>query len=310
MKSIFRGKLHRLPTVLLWLLTASLLTTACGDDKEPTADYTAVDDTAIQKYIADNKITGAQKQTSGLYYVPVTTNANAPQPTASQIVSILYTGQLLDGTVFDATSKRDNAPLTFRLGIDRVIPGLEEGLALMHKGDKAVFLIPSGLAYGTSGAAPTIPANAVIRFEVELTDINTSYAIPDDNLIVRYLAKNNITTAQKQPSGLYFVPTVSNPTGTPASAGKTVSVLYTGKLLNGTVFDATSQRGNAPFSFVVGATPKQVIPGFDEGVNLMRKGEKATLLIPSALAYGTTGAGTSIGPNTVISFDIEVVDVK
>lgn len=301
--------MHRLPTVLLWLLTASLLTTACKKDDETTTDYRVVDDAAIKKYLTDNSVSGAQKQTSGLYYVPVTTNASAPQPTANQVVSILYTGQLLDGTVFDATSKRDNTPLNFVLGVNRIIPGLEEGISLMHKGDKAVFLIPSGLAYGPGGAAPGIPANAVIRFEVELTDINTSFATPDDNLINRYLVKNKITTAQKQASGLYFVPTVSNPTGTPAAAGKTVSVLYTGKLLDGTVFDAT-KNNNTPFNFVVGATPKQVIPGFDEGINLMRKGEKATLFIPSGLAYGATGAGSSIGPNTVITFDVEVVDVK
>jgi FKBP-type peptidyl-prolyl cis-trans isomerase len=309
MKSFFRGKMHRLPTVLLWLLTASLLTTACKKDDEPTTDYTAVDDAAIKKYLADNSITTAQKQTSGLYYIPVTTNTSAPQPTANQVVSILYTGQLLDGTVFDATSQRDNTPLSFVLGVNRIIPGLEQGISLMHKGDKAVFLIPSGLAYGTSGAAPGIPANAVIRFEVELTDINTSFANPDDDLITRYLAKNKITTAQKQASGLYFVPTTSNPAGAPIAAGKTVSVLYTGKLLNGTVFDATSQRNNAPFTFVVGAMPKQVIPGFDEGISLMRKGEKATLLIPSALAYGSSGSGT-IPANSVITFDVEVVDVK
>ncbi|MDJ0365484.1 FKBP-type peptidyl-prolyl cis-trans isomerase [Hymenobacter sp. H14-R3] len=308
MKSFFSGKLRRLPVVLMWLLTAGLLTTACKKDNETTTDYTTVDDAAIKKYLADNAITTAQKQPSGLYYIPVTTNAAAPKPTANQIVSILYTGKLLNGTVFDATSQRDNTPLSFILGVNRIIPGLEEGISLMHKGDKAVFLIPSGLAYGPSGAAPSIPANAVISFEVELTDINTSFAVPDDNLIVRYLAKNNITTAQKQTSGLYFVPTVSNPTGVPAAAGKTISVLYTGKLLNGTVFDAT-KANNVPFTFVVGAMPKQVIPGFDEGISLMRKGEKATLLIPSALAYGASGSG-SIPANAVITFDVEVVDVK
>lgn len=300
--------MHRLPTVFLWLLTASLLTTACKKDDEPTVDYTVVDDAAIKKYLADNSITTAQKQTSGLYYIPVTTNANAPQPAANQVVSILYTGQLLNGTVFDASSQRDNTPLSFILGVNRVIPGIEQGISLMHKGDKAVFLIPSGLAYGTNGASPSIPANAVLRFEVELTDINTSFANPDDDLITRYLAKNKITTAQKQSSGLYFVPTTSNPAGAPAAAGKTISVLYTGKLLNGTVFDAT-KGNNVPFTFVVGAMPKQVIPGFDEGISLMRKGEKATLLIPSALAYGSSGSG-SIPANSVITFDVEVVDVK
>ncbi|WP_198172725.1 FKBP-type peptidyl-prolyl cis-trans isomerase [Hymenobacter ginkgonis] len=301
--------MHRLPLVLLWLLTAGLLTTACKKDTETAADYAAADDATIQKYLTSNSITTAQKQSSGLYFIPVTTNANAPLATVNQVVSILYTGQLLDGTVFDGTALRDNTPVSFILGVNSILPGITEGVSLMHKGDKAVLLIPSGLAYGASSSS-TVPANSVVRFEVELTDINPTFAVPDDNLITRYLTKNKITTAQKQASGLYFVPTTTNPTGTPVAAGKTVSILYTGKLLDGTVFDATSQRNNTPFSFVVGTTPRQVITGFDEGVSLMRKGEKATLFIPSGLAYGATGASPSIAPNTVISFDVEVLDVQ
>lgn len=307
MHSAFSAAKFRLLTLLL-LATAGVFATSCKKDEAPT-DYTVVDDAAIKKYLADNNITTAQKQASGLYVVPITTNANAPRPAANQVVSILYTGQLLDGTVFDATSQRDNTPVSFVYGVNGVIPGVEEGISLMHKGDKAVLLIPSGLAYQNSSSG-NIPANSVLRFEVELFDINPTFAGPDDYLITRYLAKNNITNAQKTASGLYLVPTVSNPTGTPAAAGKTASILYTGKLLTGTTFDAT--RNNTPFSFIVGATPRQVIAGFDEGVNLLRKGEKATLLIPSGLAYGATGAGSgsAIGPNTVITFDIEVVDVK
>ncbi|MEJ7658852.1 MAG: FKBP-type peptidyl-prolyl cis-trans isomerase [Hymenobacter sp.] len=117
----------------------------------------------------------------------------------------------------------------------------------------------------------------------------------DDKLITNYLNANAITTAQKQPSGLYFVPGTTNASAASA-AGKTVSVLYTGKLLDGTVFDATSQRNNVPFQFVVGATPKQVVSGFDEGISLMHKGDKATLLIPSGLAYGPKVQAASFPP--------------
>lgn len=295
--------------ILLLLTTGGLLTTSCKKD-EALTDYTAVDDATIKKYLADNSINNAQKQPSGLYYVPVVTNASAARPSGGQVVSVLYTGTLLDGTVFYSTTQNDNVPVSFVLDPTQVIPGFAEGVSLMRKGEKAVFLIPSGLAFGSSGSAPTVPANAVVRFAVELVDINPSFAVPDDNLIKQYLDKNKITTAQKQPSGLYFVPTLTNPSGTPAKTGTTTSVLYTGKLLNGTVFDASSQHGNTPLPFVVGANPRQLIAGFDEGVSLMRKGEKATLLIPSALAYGATGSPPSIGPNTVLIFDVEVVDVK
>lgn len=292
---------------LLLLATGSLLTSSCKKDDVVT-DYSAADDATIQKYLADKSITNAQKQTSGLYFVPVTTNTSAAQPQAGEVVSVLYTGTLLDGTVIYSTSKNDNTPVSFALLPNQVIPGFGEGVSLMHKGDKAVFLIPSGLAFGSSGSGSSVPANTVVRYEVELVDINPNFAVPDDNVFKKYLTKNNITTAQKQASGLYFIPTVTNAAGTPAKNGTTASVLYTGKFLDGTVFDASSQHGNTPLSFVVGS--QDLISGFSEGVSLMRKGEKATLLIPSGLAYGARGSSPSIGPNTPIIFDIEVVDVK
>lgn len=293
---------------LLGLLTAGLLTTACKkDDTTATPDYTAVDDATITKYLATNTITTAQKQASGLYYVPLVTNASAAKPVVGNTVSVLYTGKLLDGTTFDASSQHNNVPISFQLGAGRLIPGFEEGVSLMHLGDSAVFVIPSGLAYGPSGNGSSIPANTVVRFNVKLVDVN--FVLTDDKLIKNYLALNSITNAQKQASGLYFVPGVTNATAA-TTPGKTVSVLYTGKLLDGTVFDASSQHNNVPLQFVVGATPKQVIPGFDEGISLMHKGDKATLLIPSNLAYGLTGAGTSVPTNSVLRFDVEVTDVK
>ncbi|GAA4498076.1 hypothetical protein GCM10023172_14250 [Hymenobacter ginsengisoli] len=302
--SLFPAKFRLL--ALLLLATGSVLTSSCKKDDVVT-DYSATDDATIQKYVADNKIANAQKQQSGLYYVPVTTNAGAATPKPSDVVSVLYTGTLLNGTAFYSTTQNDSMPASFQLQGGQVIPGFAEGVSLMHKGDKAVFLVPSGLAFGQGGSPPTVPANTVVRFDVQLVDINPSFAVPDDNLLKRYLTKNSITTAQKQASGLYFIPTLRNPSGAQAVSGTTVSVLYTGKLLNGSVFDATSQRGNQPFTFIVGSGG--TIPGFNEGVSLMRKGEKATILIPSGLAYGAQG-NSSIGPNTPLVFDIEVVDVK
>jgi FKBP-type peptidyl-prolyl cis-trans isomerase len=309
MRTFLLGKLRRLPVVLLWLTTAGLLTTACSKDNETvTADYSAADDATITKYLAANSITTAQKQASGLYFVPTTTNATAAMATIGKTVSVLYTGRLLDGTVFDATSQRNNVPISFVLGNSQVLPGFQEGISLMHLGDKATLLLPSALAYGPSGNSNVnVPANTVVRFDVELVDLN--FALTDDALITKYVADNSITTAQKQASGLYYAPITTNPSGVQATAGKTVSVLYTGRLLNGTVFDASSQHGNVPLSFVLGRG--QVIAGWDEGIALMRKGEKATLLIPSAQAYGPTGAGNGTIPaNSVLRFEVELTDVQ
>jgi peptidylprolyl isomerase len=307
MKHFFSGLAPRFWAVLLAVVLTGALAAGCSKD-ETRVDYGPIDDGLIRQYLATNAITTAQKQPSGLYFVPVVTNASAPLVAVGQVVSILYTGMLLDGTVFDASSKRNNYALSFRLGTDRLISGVEQGVLLMHKGDKAVLLIPSGMAYGAAGASPGIPANAVLRFEVEVTDINPSYAVPDDTIIKKYLADNNITNAQKTASGLYVVPVTTNAAGAQAVAGKTAAILYTGMLIDGTIFDSSAKNNNTPFSFVVGAG--KVIAGWDEGIALLRKGEKAQLLIPSALAYGTQGVAPSIRPNTVLRFDVEVADVK
>jgi FKBP-type peptidyl-prolyl cis-trans isomerase len=137
---------------------------------------------------------------------------------------------------------------------------------------------------------------------------NVDYTKADEALIQKYLADNKITTAQRLPSGLYYVPTKAAPTGTPAAAGKTVSVLYTGELLDGTVFDASAKHGNEPFSFVLGEG--KVISGWDQSIALMHKGEKGVLLLPSALGYGPDGAGSDIPPNAVLRFEVELLDVQ
>lgn len=307
MKKHISGILYRVGVVLFLALAGGAGLSSCSKDTNTVnADYSATDDALIKSYLATNNITTAQKQTSGLYFVPTVTNANAAQATVGKNVSFLYTGTLLDGTVFTTSGTDVSKAASFVLGNSSVISGLQEGISLMHLGDKATLLIPSALAFGPAGNGSNVPANTVVRFDVEVIDFN--YAATDDAIIQKYIAANNITGAQKTASGLYYVPTSANAAGTPATAGKSVSVLYTGSLLSGTVFDATSQRGNAPFTFTLGAG--QVIPGWDEGIALMRKGEKATLLIPSALGYGPRGSGTTIAPNTVLRFDVEVTDVK
>ena len=100
-------------------------------------------------------------------------------------------------------------------------------------------------------------------------------------------------------------------TGVEATAGKQVSVHYTGWLNDngkkGKKFDSSLDRGQ-PFVFPLGA--RRVIRGWDEGVAGMKIGGKRTLMIPSALGYGARGAGGDIPPNADLIFDVELLDVK
>ncbi|WP_115461491.1 peptidylprolyl isomerase [Winogradskyella aurantiaca] len=100
---------------------------------------------------------------------------------------------------------------------------------------------------------------------------------------------------------------IQNGDGQPAEKGKTVSVHYKGQLADGTVFDSSYKR-NQPLQFQVGVG--QVIPGWDEGIGLLKVGDKARFVIPSDLGYGAAGAGGVIPPNATLVFDVELMDVK
>ncbi|NME71503.1 FKBP-type peptidyl-prolyl cis-trans isomerase [Flammeovirga aprica] len=126
----------------------------------------------------------------------------------------------------------------------------------------------------------------------------------DDQLIQDYLTDNNISGAQKTASGLYYVITEEGNGETPVK-GATVKVHYTGTLLDGQKFDSSVDRGQ-PFEFPLGQG--RVIAGWDEGFTLLSKGTKATLFIPSGLAYGANGAGSMIKPFSVLKFDVELID--
>lgn len=95
--------------------------------------------------------------------------------------------------------------------------------------------------------------------------------------------------------------------GQKAEKGNMVSVHYKGQLADGTVFDSSYKR-NSPLDFQVGVG--QVIPGWDEGICLLNVGDKARLVIPSDLGYGSAGAGGVIPPNATLVFDVELMDVK
>jgi len=117
----------------------------------------------------DKVAAGFKKTESGLRYQILQEGAGE-KAQKGKTVSIHYKGQLADGTVFDSSYKR-NQPIEFPLGVGHVIPGWDEGIQLLSVGDKARFVIPSDLAYGSRGAGGVIPPHATLIFDVELMKV-------------------------------------------------------------------------------------------------------------------------------------------
>lgn len=124
---------------------------------------------AKQEAELDKVAAGFESTASGLRYKMIQ-KGNGIKAEKGKKVSVHYEGSLLNGQVFDSSYKR-NAPIDFQLGIGQVIAGWDEGISLLQVGDKARFVIPSDLAYGSAGAGGVIPPNATLIFDVELMKV-------------------------------------------------------------------------------------------------------------------------------------------
>jgi len=204
----------------------------------------------------------------------------------------------------DSTKKMDliadsyamNQPLKYILGSESFIKGSDEGIVGMKAGGQRIIIIPAKLAYGAQGMGP-IPPNSNIKLVIDLMSAKVAPVVnmwDVDSTLYK-------TTA----SGLKYA-IIKEGEGVAIEKGKQVVVNYSGFLLDGTKFDSSIER-DEPLTLVAGIG--QVIPGWDEGLLLLKKGSKARFIIPPALAYGERDLG-KIPPNSTLVFDVEVVDVK
>ena len=241
-----------------------------------------------------NKKPITMKTASGLEYT-IKEKGTGKKPAIGDKVVVHYTGKLLNDTVFDSSVKRGQ-PFTFTLGAGQVIKGWDEAFQLLQVGDKATIKFGPELGYGPQ-AMGSIPANSTLIFDIELLDVIEGLKPWDIK------GKDTITTA----SGLKYVMVKENKAGEQVTAGSKASVHYSGYFKNGKMFDSSVERGQ-PFTLKVGAG--QVIRGWDEGLALLRKGEKAKLIIPYQLAYGEQGRPPVIPEKSDLIFDVEIVDVQ
>lgn len=260
-----------------------------------------------------------KKTESGLNYKIYTDN-KGPKPKLGDFLTMhmLYKTES-DSVIFD--SRNQGAPIRIPLYEPSFEGGIEEGFALLSAGDSATFIVSSDSLFEKTFRQP-LPAflkkGSKIVFDVKLDKIQTSQEIENEQqaymdekmkeekyTIERYL-KDNKLSVQPTASGLYYISNLKGK-GTEADSGKIVGVQYVGKFLDGRVFDSSLESGK-PFEFQLGRG--EVVTGWEEGIEMMRVGDKATLLVPSHLAYGERGAGNVIPPYSPLLFEVELISVK
>jgi peptidylprolyl isomerase len=245
---------------------------------------------------ACGKASGDVVTESGLHYVEIEAG-DGPRPEQGDVVTMDYVAMLEDESVIDDSYERGE-PIVFIMGSGMVVPGWEEGVAMMREGGKARLVIPPELAYGEAGLSSVIPPDAVLILEVELLSVREG--APNEPPEVD---PETLTTTS---NGLkYYDVEVGD--GPSPEIGQAVTVHYTGWLQDGGKFDSSLDRGE-PMVFVLGAG--QVVPGWDEGVASMQVGGRRLLVIPPKLGYGEQGAGGVIPPNATLIFEVELLEVQ
>ncbi len=212
-------------------------------------------------------------------------------------ITFHYTLSLLSGIRVDSTSRLNNAPAKITLGASNIIAGFLEALSLLKEGEKGTFIMPSILGFGSQSSA-SIPSNSNLRLDLEIVKLRS-----EDQIIDEYVKATGLTLTEKTTTGLRFLRTLEAPGGTQLKAGLLATVKYTGFLAaTGKQFDT----GQINVALGDGA----VVKGFEEGLLKMKVGEKATLVFPSSLGYGTSGSSTTIPPYAPLIFNVEIISAK
>lgn len=283
----------------------AVLFSSCKKDYE---SIQVVDERNIQEYITKNNIT-AIKDPSGFYY-QITNPGTGADLVSSD--SVFYSFDFKHATNASIAKSGDyNIPTTllgytdrFSLGgVGYTVTPIRLVMSMLKRGGSAKVIIPSKMIFGKNGnSLLNVESNEIVAVDLNVFT-ETHQWETDERLINKFIAANNLQVA-KDPSRVRY--TVSAPgTGTDAiNENSTITTNYTGRLLDGTVFDSNV---TGTFSTQLKSLVKGwilTLPG------KVTKGGKIRIIIPSDLGYGSSSPSALIPVNSCLDFDIEIVDVK
>ena len=266
---------------------------------------------ALAEYIVENQIT-VTPEPSGAYIIPLE-KGKGRCPVKGEKVELDFSASLLNGqsvgTTFDSPDK-----FSFVLGEGYTIQGWEEIVPKMHLGERVLAIIPYDLAYGEHSVG-SIPAYSNLVYDIKLLKITTAKELQDEaekamkalkadseKAFFEYLKVNDIT--EYTASGLFFNKLVTTE-GEKPQDGQIARIKFDASYLDGTPLGSSEQLGEY-YDVVMGQG--KVLKGLEEGIGMMRVGEKARFVLPYTLAYGANPYG-NIPAYSNLVFDVELLDV-
>ncbi len=234
-------------------------------------------------------------------------------------------GNSKDSTILNSRIMNDGKPVVLPIAEAKFSGDIVAGFTMLSAGDSAIVRVSVDTLRKNFADQPLPPFakdGDYFIYEVAVLSVRNKEEMEkeqalaagrqvqaDELLMMEYFTKNRLQPV-KSPVGFYYT-IQQEGTGDLITAGKKASVNYTGKLLDGTVFDSNvDPKFGHVASFDVEVGTNAVIPGMDEGLKLMKKGTKATLYVPSGLAYGPNSPTEAIPANSVMIFEMEITDVK
>ncbi|MHA4737473.1 FKBP-type peptidyl-prolyl cis-trans isomerase [Dyadobacter sp. MSC1_007] len=279
---------------LVWILLMAMVAgvSGCMNSDNKDEEKLAENEAQIQAFLKSDP-DGAKvvHDSTGLYYIIRQSNPSGELAKIGEAATVKLNGYLLDGTKVLSIEK--DSSLSFpALGYSTGFAALERAIFLMRTGEKATFLIPYPLAFGTIDRV-NIPAYSVIRLELEFIKTRDEVEQIDD-----FLKLKQFKVSERTSENLVIIRT-NTVTGDTLGVGKSVNVKYVGKFLSDKKFD------EGTLSLTTGTSG--TVPGFDKAIRRMRKTEKAIIIFPSRLGYKDIGSSNGVIPRyTPLQFEVEV----
>ncbi len=274
---------------------------------------------------------GYEVTDTGLHYKFYKRSGDTSKPRYGDYLVVHLVKKIKD-SVISSSLKASPKGFEYPLQKPKFAGSIEEGIRMMSKGDSASFIVSSDSIekyFPAPDSSLRLPKGQMLTFDVKVLEIRDGKIVREERKkqiiemyhkrkaseeddIINYVFSNRIKE-KPFPSGLYYIETQRG-TGPSPKKNSKVAIIYSVKMIDGRVIEQGSDRD--PFTFQLGDTVHKERKGLEEGLRMMKKGGKATLIIPSRLAFDSLGAQDprtgyfKIPPFAPLVFDIELKDVK